>query len=193
MNRQGTRLGLVEDKFKSYEKIANEFNKHIEALKTHCLTTDLHLESALPLQVASISYEVCSSLVKKKDYYKFRNNFKKRIDDLEKNFQRCSDPTILDNESLYRKNYYELPADYLVPKAWANDSDEDSKPKKKNKLGTTINDLHNENTDAVIENAKEEQNAVKAKTDKQIVPKTLAAQLYKTLQLRQPIDENLTI
>ena len=83
LNRQGKRLGLVEGKFIHYEKIANEFNKHIEALKTHCLTTDLHLESTLPLQVASISYEVCSSLVKKKDYYKFRNNFKKRVDTLE--------------------------------------------------------------------------------------------------------------
>ena len=87
MNRQGMRLGLVEEKFSKYEKIANEFNRHIEALKTHCLTTDLHLESTLPLQIASISYEVSSSLVKKKDYYKFRNNFKKRIGALEKNFQ----------------------------------------------------------------------------------------------------------
>ena len=86
MNRHGTRLGLVEEKFGHYEKIANEFNKHIEALKTHCLTTDLHLESTLPLQIASISYEVSSSLVKKKDYYKYRNNFKKRIAALEKNF-----------------------------------------------------------------------------------------------------------
>ena len=32
-----------------FESVLSEFNIHIEALKTHCLATDLHLESTLPL------------------------------------------------------------------------------------------------------------------------------------------------
>ena len=41
--------GTLDSKFGIYEKVLVEFNTNIDELKTHCLTTDLHLESSLPL------------------------------------------------------------------------------------------------------------------------------------------------
>ena len=67
-----------------------------------------------------------------------------------------------DHKSTYRKNHYELPADYLVPKAMADDSDDEAKPRKKNKMKTSLNDLHNEN----VEGGKEAGNEVKNQTSK---------------------------
>ena len=75
----------------------------------------------MPLQMATITYEVCSNLAnKEKIYKKFRGNFKKKVKVLEKNFQKCTDPSIKDYESVYRKNFYELPADYLIPKKFGD-------------------------------------------------------------------------
>ena len=37
------------NKFGFFERVAAEFHLNIEALKTHALTTDLHLESSLPI------------------------------------------------------------------------------------------------------------------------------------------------
>ena len=100
----------------------SEFNLNIEALKTHCLATDLHLESTLPLQIASISFEVGLGAIMKKQFPKYRNNFKKRIRMLEKNYQDCSDPFIEGYNSIYRKNNYELPDEYLNPTKMAQGS-----------------------------------------------------------------------
>ena len=49
-----------------YERIMSEFHLNIEAIKTHCLSTDLHLESTLPLQIAAISFEVGLGAIVKK-------------------------------------------------------------------------------------------------------------------------------
>jgi hypothetical protein len=42
-------LDKLDRKFGVFEAVLSEFNINIEALKTHCLATDLHLESSLPL------------------------------------------------------------------------------------------------------------------------------------------------
>ena len=39
----------IAKKFDIFERIMVEFNLNIEALKTHALSTDLHLESSLPI------------------------------------------------------------------------------------------------------------------------------------------------
>ena len=39
----------MKNKFDFFERVSAEFHLNIEALKTHALTTDLHLESALPI------------------------------------------------------------------------------------------------------------------------------------------------
>lgn len=100
-----------------YERIMSEFHLNIEALKTHSLSTDLHLESTLPLQIASISFQVGMGSITKKQFPKFRKNFKARLRDLEKNFQDCSNPFIENYESSFRKNFYELPPEYINPAA----------------------------------------------------------------------------
>ena len=40
---------IMDKKFELFERVMCEFNLNIEALKTHALSTDLHLESTLPL------------------------------------------------------------------------------------------------------------------------------------------------
>lgn len=40
---------IMDKKFELFERVMSEFNLNIEALKTHALSTDLHLESTLPL------------------------------------------------------------------------------------------------------------------------------------------------
>ena len=40
---------ILKNKFDFFERVSTEFHLNIEALKTHALTTDLHLESALPI------------------------------------------------------------------------------------------------------------------------------------------------
>ena len=62
---------------------------------------------------------------------------------MERNFQKCCDPTVKNYASIYRKNYYELPADYLVPKKF--DAGSDSEEIEKNKVNMQLNDLHLEN------------------------------------------------
>lgn len=64
----------------------SEFNINIEALKTHALSTDLHLESTLPIQIASIAFDVGLGTIMKKQFPKYRTNFKKRVKILEKNY-----------------------------------------------------------------------------------------------------------
>ena len=115
-------LTKQQNKFEVFERVVSEFNINIEALKTHALSTDLHLESSLPLQIASIAFEVGQGTIMKKQFPKFRKNFKKRIDRLEKNFQDCSDPFLEGYESIFRKNFYELPDEYLNPTKVGNAS-----------------------------------------------------------------------
>ena len=57
----------------------------------------------------------------KKQYPKFRNNFRKRMKTLEKNFSDCSDPFIEGYASIFRKNYYELPDEYVNPTKFGMD------------------------------------------------------------------------
>lgn len=55
-----------ERKFTVFEAVTSEFNVNIEALKTHALSTDMHLESTLPIQVASIAFDVGLGTIMKK-------------------------------------------------------------------------------------------------------------------------------
>ena len=102
-------------KFEIFERVSSEFMINIEALKTHALATDLHLESTMPLQIASIAFEVGIGAIIKKQYPKFRNNFRKRVRALQKNFNDCTDPFLDGYQSLFRKNFYELPDEYVNP------------------------------------------------------------------------------
>ena len=61
----------LDSKFALLERVTSEFSINIEALKTHALTTDLHLESTLPLQTASIAFEIGLGSITKKQFGKF--------------------------------------------------------------------------------------------------------------------------
>ena len=71
----------------------------------------------------------------KKQFPKFRATFKKRIEALERNLQQCCDPEVTDYQSYFRKNYYELPKDYIMAKSMRDEKDEEggsgSKEKRK--------------------------------------------------------------
>ena len=55
-------------------------------------------------------------MAKKKTLLKLRERFKKKVTDLEKNLVMCCDPEVQNYQSAYRKNYYEMPNEYLVAK-----------------------------------------------------------------------------
>ena len=98
----------------------------IESLKTSCILTDLHMEAFAPIQTASIAFDVCQGLVRKKDVKRMNHYFGKTLRKLEKNLVSCCDPVSAVNESSYRKGWYQLPKDYLNPKI----EEEDKKSKK---------------------------------------------------------------
>ena len=70
-----------------YEHVLREFHTNIEQLKLHSLSTDLHLETSLPLQMASLAFDCVNPIVMKKQFPKFRKAFKARIEGLERNLQ----------------------------------------------------------------------------------------------------------
>ena len=79
MEKVASEQVVQKDKFVKYEYVLREFHNNIEQLKLHSLSTDLHLESSLPLQIASLAFDVASPMVMKKQFPKFRSSFKKRI------------------------------------------------------------------------------------------------------------------
>jgi hypothetical protein len=90
-----------------------EWQSHIDALKAHALLTDLHLESFLPFQIASISFELCHSFVKRKPQAKLRERFMVKLTELEDNLVHCCDPEVTGYHSAYRKHHYVLPAELI--------------------------------------------------------------------------------
>ena len=69
----------------------------------------------------------------KKQFPKFRSAFKKRIKALEENLLQCCDPEVEGYKSFFRKNYYELPKDYVVIKTEREKGDESGSEKSKSK------------------------------------------------------------
>ena len=69
----------------------------------------------------------------KKQFPKFRSAFKKRIKALEENLLQCCDPEVEGYKSFFRKNYYELPKDYVVVKTEREKGDESGSEKSKSK------------------------------------------------------------
>ena len=69
----------------------------------------------------------------KKQFPKFRSAFKKRIKALEENLLQCCDPEVEGYKSFFRKNYYELPKDYVVVKTEREKGDDSGSEKSKSK------------------------------------------------------------
>jgi hypothetical protein len=81
-------------KFESQHDILLQFAENIEAVKSHALTTDLHLEAYLPLQMATLCYDICKGIVSKANTPKFQTYFaSKVVKSLERNIVRIVDPS----------------------------------------------------------------------------------------------------
>ena len=68
----------------------SEYAEHVEALKMYALVTDLHFEAYLPLQTATIAYDVVKTIFDKdkdkKKELRFNKHFANEIiSNLEKN------------------------------------------------------------------------------------------------------------
>lgn len=80
-------------KFESQHDLLLQFSEHIEALKSHSLSTDLHFEAYLPLQTATIAYEISKGIVANNRIEKFQSHFATKIvKNLEKNMLKIIDP-----------------------------------------------------------------------------------------------------
>ena len=53
----------LASKFETHFDVFNQVCENIEALKSHALLTDLHLEAFQPLQTAAIAFEVGKGLL----------------------------------------------------------------------------------------------------------------------------------
>lgn len=89
---------------------------------------------------------MCQGLVRKKSYGRFRHIFSKLIKDLEKNLLKCCDPDDEKHVSRYRKSYYELPDDFIIPKFGAGKKGKEIKVKRKNLITSQRNLLKNMGT-----------------------------------------------
>jgi hypothetical protein len=80
------------------------------------LITDLHLEAFLPIQTATIAYDVAKGLVQKSKAGKFEKHFmRKTIKNLEKNCLQVCDPQMENFKSVYAKLNYHVPNDDAPP------------------------------------------------------------------------------
>ena len=81
----------------------------IANLKTFSLATDLHLEAYLPLQCATIAYEVGKAMVPKERNEKYKRHFMKNlVKPFEFKILAMCDPSV-SHSSRFRKLQYKLP------------------------------------------------------------------------------------
>jgi len=88
--------------------------------------------------MAGLCYEVVAPIAKKKTLSKLKEKFGKKVIELERNLVMCCDPEVRNYNSIYRKNYYELPHTYLAPSK-GKDSKSKSKSIADSELTKTIN------------------------------------------------------
>lgn len=154
----------------------------------------------------------------KKQYPKYRSNFKARIKTLEKNYQDCSDPFIEGYESIFRKNNYELPEEYTNPTKFAQsgtkssekslDGGESSIQKNKRRAIPSLHRTSNLNVaDKQLHEMAYDGNQRKRKNSRitlaensQInnredtgLPKSISKQLLDTLSKWEPVNSKWTI
>ena len=96
----------IATKLKEHKEVHTELARGIDAVKNYALMNDLHMESYLPLQIATVAVEVGMGAVLKdklERYKKFCGNY---ISNLEKNCLRACDPSMDWLESRFRKWSY---------------------------------------------------------------------------------------
>ena len=85
----------IANKFDEQNNVLKQLTESIEAVKEYALVNDLHMEAYLPLQTATVAYEVTNILCKvsKGPKEKFKKYFvQKCIKKLEKNCLSVCDP-----------------------------------------------------------------------------------------------------
>ena len=99
-------------KFEHQQKGIVNLVDAVENLKTYTFINDLHMETYLPLQTATIAYEIGKGVVERKRADKYKEFFiNKVIKTLERNCVKVIDPSIPDFQSRFRKFNYIIPDD----------------------------------------------------------------------------------
>lgn len=141
-------------KFESQHEILLQFAENIEAIKSHALMTDLHLEAYLPVQMASLTYEICKSLVSKENAPKFQQNFaQKTIKSLEKNIVRIMDPMSGDESRRFPKIDYKLPKEIAEMMCEKGKSGEEMSQKNNVKYKNILNKVNLSNVQVYTDRA----------------------------------------
>jgi hypothetical protein len=82
---------------------------NIDALKSHALINDIHLEAFAPMQIAAIAYEVGKGLTTRINAKKYNEHFAENVfPDLEKNCLAVCDPKEQTYLSDFKKMQYTL-------------------------------------------------------------------------------------
>ena len=66
-------------KFEAQHNVLLDFAENIESLKTYALVTDLHLEAYLPMQIATIAFDVGKGIIQKNKAEKYERHFAKNV------------------------------------------------------------------------------------------------------------------
>lgn len=84
-----------------------KLHENIKCLKSHSTITDLHMETFIPMQTATIAYEVAKGLAPKKKIDRFYKHFCNRIvKPLERNIIDTCDPSRDNVGAKYKKMQY---------------------------------------------------------------------------------------
>ena len=82
-------------KFDEQHHVLMEFVEQIESFKTYALVNDLHMEAYLPMQMASVAYQVGMGLTKRETQTKYEKHFTKTVlKSLKKNMLSVCDPKL---------------------------------------------------------------------------------------------------
>ena len=101
-------------KFIEHHEVIVKLSETMESLKTYTIVNDLHLEAYLPLQVATIAFDVGKGLAHKKDLERYKKYFAtKVVKDLERNCIMVCDPSLDQSKCRFGKFNYKIPS-YLT-------------------------------------------------------------------------------
>ena len=122
VSRHETLCFEIAKKFEVQHDVMTQHTDNIDALKTFAMVQDLHQEAYLPLQVATIAFEVSRGLASKDKVDKFKKYFTRKVfAELEKNCVTvCSKNSEI---SRFRKLSYKLPQQ--CEKFWKPENTED--------------------------------------------------------------------
>ena len=109
IGRHETLCFELATKFTEQHDTIIKLSETTESLKTYSIVNDLHLEAYLPLQMATIAFDVGKGLTSRKQAEHYKKHFYSKVmKDLEKNCIMVCDPAMDQSNSKFGKCSYKI-------------------------------------------------------------------------------------